>query len=507
MVRAEREASKSAEFPVVGIGASAGGITALQSLFKAISSKPNVAFVVVQHLAPDQPSQLAALLGNWTTLQVLEAGDCVKLECNCVFVAPPGQALVIEDGAFATKPLDRLAPRAGIDSVDTFFDSLAVNFGRRAIAVVLSGTGADGAAGAVRVKRAGGMVLVQDPITAMHEGMPRAAIANGAADHIMPIGAIAQELIACAAPDYVRASTATWAEDVQEALDGIINLIRTKAGFDFTGYKATPLLWRIQRRMEVRRVSLFRDYEALLHDDPAELEALNREIPIHVTEFFRDAQIWERLRRDVLPRMFDEAGDAPIRVWTAACASGEEAYSVGMLLAEQAGAMEKSADFQVFATDAAAEIVARASRGIFKAAAVNALSSERRHRFFYAADGAFRVKRCLREKMVFAPQDLLADPPFSNLDLVTCRNLLIYLEPDAIQRVIHLLRSSLRIGGYLMLGKSESLSPKQRGFEELEPGARIYRKIAPGLELDLEFPKRPLRLRTSRSSRGAVETR
>jgi two-component system CheB/CheR fusion protein len=259
MVREEREASKSAEFPVVGIGASAGGITALQSLFKAISGKPNLAFVVVQHLASDQPSRLAALLGNWTALRVLEADDRVKLECNCVYVAPPSQALVIEDGVFATKSLDRLVPRAGIESVDTFFDSLAVNFGRRAIAVVLSGTGVDGAAGAVRVKRAGGMVLVQDPITAMHDGMPRAAIANGAADHIMPIGAIAQELMACASPDYVRASTGTWTEDVKEALDGIMNLIRTKAGFDFTGYRATPLLWCIQRRMELRRVSLFRD--------------------------------------------------------------------------------------------------------------------------------------------------------------------------------------------------------------------------------------------------------
>jgi two-component system, chemotaxis family, CheB/CheR fusion protein len=505
MIPAEREASEATEFPIVGIGASAGGITALQTLFKAITVTPNLAFVVVQHLVPDQQSQLAALLGNWTALRVRQAGDGVKLESNCVFVAPPGQALELEDGVFATKRLDRLGPRPGIDSVDSFFESLAKDFGQRAIAVVLSGTGADGAAGAVRIKQAGGMVLVQDPITATHDGMPRATIATGAADHIMPLGALAQELIACASTDYIRASSATWAEDVTKALDGIINLIRTRAGFDLTGYKTTPLLWGVQRRMELRRVSLFRDYEALLLDDPAELETLIRGIPIHVTEFFRDAQAWEGLRRDVIPRVFNEAGDAPIRAWTPACATGEEAYSLAMLLAEQAGTMEKPGDFQVFATDAAAEIVARASRGIFKPAALKALSSERRQRFFYAVDGAFRAKRTLREKMVFAPQDLLADPPFSGLDLVTCRNLLIYLEPDAAERVVHLLRSSLRVGGYLLLGKAESLSPKQGGFEELAQGTRIYRKVGPASKVDMEFPKRPLRLRRPRSSRSVVE--
>jgi two-component system, chemotaxis family, CheB/CheR fusion protein len=504
MVSAE-QAPNASEFPVVAIGASAGGITALQTLFKAISGRPSLAFVVVQHLLPDQPSQLATLIGSWTALPVREACDGLKLECNCIFVTPPGQALALENGVFTTKPLDRAGPRAGIDVIDSFFESLAEDAGRRAIAVVLSGTGADGAAGAIRIKQAGGMVLVQDPVTAMHDGMPSAAIGNGAADHVMPLGALAQELIACAAPDYVRSSTASWADDVTKALDGIIDLIRTKAGFDLTGYKTTPLLWRIQRRMELRRVPLFRDYEALLHDDVAELETLIRGIPIHVTEFFRDAPSWKVLQRDVIPKAFAEAGDAPIRAWTPACATGEEAYSLAILLSEHAGTLELPADFQVFATDTAAEIVARAGRGIFKPAALNGLSPERRQRFFYSADGSFRVKRPLRQKMVFAPHDLLGDPPFTGLDLITCRNLLIYLEPDAAERVIYLLHSSLRLGGYLFLGRGESLPSKQRGFEELAPGTRIYRKVGPASDIEINFPKRPIRLRTPRSSRSAIE--
>ena len=255
--------------------------------------------------------------------------------------------------------------------------------------------------------------------------------------------------------------------------------------------------------MELRRVPLFADYESLLHDDPAELETLVRGIPIHVTEFFRDAKSWDLVQRDVIPRLFEET-DGAVRVWTPACATGEEAYSLAMLLAEHASMLEKPADYQVFATDAAAEIVARAGRSVFNAAAVKQLSQERRQRFFYAADNAFRVKRSLREKMVFAPQDLLADPPFSGLDLVTCRNLLIYLQPDAIQRVVYLLHCALRIGGYLLLGRAESLSPKQVGFEEIAQGSHIYRKTGPSPKVDLAFPKRPLRLRTSRSSQSAM---
>jgi two-component system CheB/CheR fusion protein len=305
----------------------------------------------------------------------------------------------------------------------------------------------------------------------------------------------------------VRSTSATaWAEDVSRALEGIVELIRARAGFDLSGYKSTPMLWRIQRRMDVRGVSLFRDYETLLHDDLAELETLIRGIPIHVTEFFRDPAAWEVLRQDVIPALFQEAGSEPVRAWTSACSTGEEAYSLAMLLAEHAGTLDRPVDFQVFATDASAEIVARASRGMFRPAVVNTLSLERRQRFFYGVDHGFRVRRDLRQKMVFAPQDVLADPPFPGLDLVTCRNLLIYLERDAAARVVSVLHSSLRMGGCLFLGRGESLLTRQvGGFTEVVPHTRIYRKTGPMPGGNGRIPTRPARLGRTRSSRSAIE--
>lgn len=494
----------AADFPVVGIGASAGGITALQTLFRAIPAQPGIAFIVVQHMQPDQPSQLASLLAKWSAHPVREIVEGVGLEPGWIFVAPPGKAVGLRDGTFETEPVAAAGAR-GIDTVDRLFESLSLGCGARAIAVVLSGTGTDGAAGALCVRQAGGMVLVQEPATAMHDGMPRATIASGAADHVLPLKGLAEELSACAAPDYVRsASAAAWVDHVGSAVDAIVELIRTRASFDFRGYKRAPLLWRIQHRMEVRRVPLFHDYEALLHDDPAELELLVRGIPIHVTEFFRDPAAWATLERDVVPQLFEQARGGAIRAWTPACASGEEAYSLAMLLAERAASVERSPAFQIFATDSAPEIVARASRGVFDSAALSELSPERRQRFFYAADGAFRVKRALREKLVFAPQDLLADPPFSDLDLVTCRNLFIYLDRDAIDRAVYLLHTSLRQGGYLLLGKTESLPRQQRGFEELAPGARIFKKTGRIAEVPCPIPTQPVHRASSRPSRSAT---
>jgi two-component system CheB/CheR fusion protein len=486
-------------FPVVGIGASAGGVTALQALFRALPAHPGLAFVIVLHMQPDYPSLVVDLLGGWTKLPVRAAADGMALVRDRIYVAPPGQAVALQNGVIAVRPQNASA-RAGIDSIDTLFESLARDCGPRAVAVVLSGTLSDGAAGAVQVKQAGGMVFVQEPTTAMHDAMPRAAAANGVADCILPPGALARELAARAQPGYVRPAAVVSSADITRSLEGIVALIRTQAGFDLSGYKTTPLIWRVQHRMALRRVALFPDYEALLADDPAELESLIRGIPIHVTEFFRDAEAWEVLRRDVVAPLFGECSDDdsirspihdPIRAWTPACATGEEAYSLAMLLAEHAAGARSPAPFQVFASDASPEIVTRASRGIFRAAAVEALAPERRALFFYAADGAYRVKRDLREKMVFATQDLLADPPFNDIDIVTCRNLLIYLEPDAAKRVVYLLHSSLRMGGYLLLGKSESLSPRQRGFERVAAGHGLYRKTGPAPEAGIEFPRRP----------------
>jgi chemotaxis methyl-accepting protein methylase len=487
-----RKLDPAPEFPVVGVGASAGGIEALKALFSRIPARPNLAMVVLQHRSAEQPDRLASLLAQWTVMPVCEATAGRVIERDRIYVAPPARVLSVERGAFQSEAMEARG-RAGSQSIDAFFESLAVDLGPRAIAVVLSGTGADGAAGAIRVKQAGGMVLVQDPKTAVHDGMPRAVIAASAADHVLPLGILAQELAASASPGYERLTAASsWSKDVSEALDAVLELIRTKAGFNLAGYKTAPLLRRIRHRMELRRVPVFREYRALLDSEPAELDSLVRGIAMHVTEFFRDPVAWAVLEHEVIPKLFEAAGRAPLRVWTPACASGEEAYSVAMLLAEHASTLAQPRDFQVFATDASAGIVARASRGSFELAAVSALSAERRSRFFHAVDGALHVRRSLREKMVFAAQDLLVDPPLPAVDLVTCRNLLIYLDQRAAKRVVAILRSSLLTGGHLFLGKGESRPSRPgSGFAELAPDVHIYRKSASSPSRVVQLPVLP----------------
>lgn len=481
MAQSGATAVRPAAARVVGIGASAGGITALQSLFQALPAEPNLALVVLQHLPADQPSRLATLLGLWSPLPVRPAADGVRPEPDHVYVPAPHEVLTLEQGVFRTRRCAGGERRPGPDTIDAFLESLAADQGPRAVAVVLSGMGMDGTAGAVRVRQAGGVVLVQDPLTALHDAMPTAVITRGIADEVLPVGQIADRLGACGAATYARpAASRDWIGEVSRTLDQILAVVRTRAGFDLRGYKPSPVLWRIQQRMDARRVPLFDDYLALLHDDPGELESLVRGIPIHVTEFFRDPEAWTMLGDAALgPLLETAAARDGIRAWTPACSTGEEAYSLAMLLAERTAAAATPADFRIFASDASPDILARASRGVFSATATARLSAERRSRFFYAADGALRVKSGLRQKMVFAPQDLLADPPFSGLDLITCRNLLIYLEPDAIERVLCTLHAALRPGGYLLLGRGEAMAARHGGFETVSRPWNLHRKSGP----------------------------
>ena len=480
---------------VVGIGASAGGIEAMHCLLQALPADLALALVIVQHLLPGESSPLVNLVSKWTLLPVCAAINGERPEPNHLYVASPDDVLTLEGGLFRTRPVEGGSRRPGIDTIDAFLESLAHDRGAHALAAILCGTGTDGAAGAICVKRAGGVVLVQDPVTTMNDSMPRAVISSGAADYILPVGEIARQLQRCASPAYVRpANEVAWTGEITRTLDEIVGLIRKQAGFDLGGYKATPLLWRIQQRMDVRRAESFGDYESLLRDDPAELEALIRGIPIHVTEFFRDAPAWEALRHEVIePMLRGHRANDVVRAWTPACATGEEAYSLAMLLHEHAEKRGRPIDFRVFATDASPEIVARASHGGFSRDALKNVSAQRQQQFFYSSDGSWRIKRALREKMVFAPQDLLLDPPFTNLDLVTCRNLLIYLDPEAVRRVVFLLHSALKVGGYLFLGKGEPLMSRQRGFDTVSNRWRIYRKTGPVGDIDIHFPVRPTR--------------
>ena len=431
---------------MVGIVVSStGGIGALEALLAAMPAHVGLALVVVHRGSADEARELPALLARWTSLEVEIARE---------------------------------------GTIDACCEKLAREHGADAIAVVLSGRGSDGVAGAAAIKRAGGVVLAEDPATACAAELPAQVIASGVVDQMLPAAAMAEELVACSSGAYASASITDG-----RVLDAILERVRALRGVDLGGYKRHPVRSRIRHRMRHRYVARLADYAALLEDDAAEVDTLIRGIPIHATRFFRDRDAWAVLERDVIPRIVGR-GDRSVRAWTAACATGEEAFSLAMLLDE------RDALFQIVATDASHELVAQASRGIYTADAIAVLSPERRERFFYGADGAYRVKRALREKIVFARQDLVTVPP-GDLDLVTCRNLMIYLAPEAAARVAYLLCGALRVGGYLMLGEHETV-PRQRGLEAVGHRTGIYRKVA-----ELADPRAVAT--SSRSSRQLAE--
>ncbi len=489
--------------PLIVIGASAGGVTLLQQLFEALGAKLPFAFVVLQHLPPGNPSGLAGLLRNWTAMPVRLAADATHPQPATVHLPSPDDILTLEDHRFRTRPAEGGHRRPGTDAIDAFLESLSPVEGARTIAVILSGSGMDGTAGAIHIRQCGGTVIVQDPLTAAHASMPTAIVQRDLHHLTLAIDDIAHYLIDCAAPDHVWPTPATQQTPLAATLDHILGLIRRQAAFDFSGYKTSPLLWRIQQRMDVRRVWAFTDYAALLDDDPAELVALVKGIPVHVTEFFRDPEAWEALGEEVLLPLLHRPDAEPLRIWIPACSSGQEAYSMAMLLDELRTAHDCTREAQVFATEPAPELLAQASRGLYRANEVAALSPARRARYFYPVDGAFRVRRVLREHLVFAIQDLLLDPPLASMDLISCRNLLIYLEPETIDVVLQVLHGALRPGGYLLLGKSEAYPLHRRGFEPVAPRWNLHRKVGP---LSTQPPALP-RVRSTRTTRAAAAQR
>lgn len=486
--------------PLIVIGASAGGISVIQQLFEALGAELPFAFIVLQHLPPGSPSGLAGLLQHWTAMPVQAAERGSHPWPARVHLPSPDAILTLEDSRFHTRPADGGQRRPGTDAIDAFLESLSPLEAARTVTVILSGSGMDGTAGAVHIRQRGGTVIVQDPLTAAYESMPNAIVRRGLHHLALSIGDIARYLIGCAAPDHPWPEATTQQIPLSANLEHILALIRRQAAFDFSGYKASPLLWRIQQRMDIRRVWGFSDYAALLEDDPAELVALVKGIPVHVTEFFRDADVWDRLREDVLLPLLSQSESEPVRIWIPACSTGQEAYSMAMLLEELRSAHGCGRRTQLFATEPVPETLAQASRGLYRGNEMATLSPARRERFFYTVDGAYRVKRCLRERMVFAAQDLLLDPPLAAMDIISCRNLLIYLQPETIAFVLKVLHSALRPGGYLLLGKSEAYPLTHYGFEPVALRWNLHRKAGP-------LPGQPPVLPRRRSSRAmrAVE--
>lgn len=446
---------------VAGVGASAGGVEALSAFFEALPPKVDVAFVVVVHLSPEHRSQLPSILASHTSMKVQQVTDEVALEQNNVYVIPPDRRLEITDTHVAAYPFSE--PRGRRAPIDLFFRSLAERHGD-GFAVVLSGGGSDGATGVRAIKEAGGLVLVQDPSEAAHDSMPKAAIATAQADVVLPVrelavrlGELAQTKRKVHAHLSSSSHPARLNGESEATLGRILSHLRARTGHDFSKYKRATILRRVGRRMQVHRKETLDDYLDFLKHNPEEAQALFDDLLISVTTFFRDPDAWDALARDVIPDLFDRREpDQKIRVWSPACATGEEAYSLAILLTEEARRRNIAPDLQIFATDLDEGALATARAGRYPPTIVNDVSEQRLQRFFQREGDYYRVSKDVRDTVLFASHSLLRDPPFSHVDLVTCRNLLIYMDRDLQMQVFVLFRYALNPDGYLFLGASES---------------------------------------------------
>ncbi len=491
--------SPKSSFPIVGIGASAGGLKAFEEFFSGMPSNadPGMAFVLVQHLAPDHASMLCELIQRYTRMQVFQVEDGMPVRINCVYIIPPGRDMALFNGSLHL--IEPAAERGHRLPVDYFFRSLARDQQDRAIGIVLSGTASDGAAGAREIKGAGGMLMVQSPGGAEFDGMPRSALATGLVDFELEPKEMPARLMAYVARSFgllAHAETII-APNIESAMRRICLTIRTATGHDFSLYKAATLRRRIERRMTIHQIKGLENYDKFLQRTPAECEALFRELLIGVTSFFRDAEVFKALEAEVIPRLLD-GHPKVIRVWSAGCSTGEEAYSLAILLAERVEAMRAGNTVQIFATDIDSRAIAVARAGVYPASIAADLTPERLARFFTPEpDGsAYRVRRALRDMVVFSEQDLIKDPPFSKLNLISCRNLLIYLGPELQKKVVLLFHYALRPGGMLCLGTSETVGEFGELFVPLDRKAKVYRCKDDSL--------RPLPLMTAPSPSPAV---
>jgi two-component system CheB/CheR fusion protein len=471
-------------FPVVGIGASAGGLEAFSELLHNLPEKTGMAYVLVQHLDPKHESALPEILGRTTTLPVKEVTDGTVVEPDHIYVIPANTSMIINHGILQLSP--RIQVHGQHMPIDNFFRSLAERVGQRAIGVVLSGTASDGTEGCRAIKAAGGLTFAQDEESAKYDSMPRSAIHAGCVDFILAPKDIARELAGIGRHPFVARVLLKADEEFPGMmggdLDALFGLLRESSGVDFTNYKHSTLRRRIRRRMAAHKIEKLKDYLRFIAKKPEELDELYRDLLINVTGFFREPEAFQALRKHVFPNLFDgRKPDTPVRVWVAGCSTGEEAYSIAITLLEYLWAHTRNISqaataIQIFATDISDTALDRARSGLYSKAAVEAVSPERLKRFFVRNDGGFQVNKSVRDMCIFARQNLVKDPPFSNLDLVSCRNLLIYLGPVLQRRVIPTLHYALKPNGYLMLGEAESLGGFGDHFSLVDKKDKIYQK-------------------------------
>lgn len=476
-------ARDAGDFRIVGVGASAGGLEACRKLVASLPAGSGMAFILVQHLDPTHESMMVDLLAGHTSMTVAQAADGMAIEPEHLYVIPPGTYLSVGGGRLhLSQPRARHGARLPFDFL---LHSLAADVGARAVCVVLSGSGADGSLGLKSIKEKGGLVVVQDPGEAGYDGMPRSAIATGAVDLVLPVAKIPDALVTYdRRMALARASEGLRPKDAGEAwLPEIIELLRTRTAHDFRLYKPGTLQRRIERRMAMAAIESdgMDRYLDMLRSDAGELDLLGKDLLINVTSFFRDPEVFELLAEKIVPELVRaQPPDHPIRIWVAGCSTGEETYSLTMLFREQIALQGRSVKLQVFASDVDPDAVASARDGLYPETIAADVSPARLARFFIKEDGRYRVSSELRSSVVFTVQDVLADPPFSRLDLVSCRNLLIYLRPEAQAKVISVFHFALREGGILLLGSSETIDGGDSRFEVISKPERIYRHVGRG---------------------------
>ena len=464
----------SNSFPIVGVGASAGGLEATKQLLAELPAEPGMAFVLVQHLDPAHASELTHILARATSMAVEEAHNGDELRPNHFYVTPPDVALEIADGKFSTTPR---APAGRPEYlIDRFLRSLARDMQTRSVAVILSGSGSDGALGICEVKAAGGVTIAQDEGSAGQTSMPHAAAQSGCVDFILPPAEIAGRLMRLGEHRYLTAPEPA-AESPESDYDGVIKYVRSFTGIDFSMYRETTIRRRILRRAMLFGHDSIAKYLAQLKQDEAEVKALHLDLLINVTSFFRDTALFETLQHTVIPAIFDaKPAGAPVRVWVAGCSTGQEAYSIAMLLFEGLDG-RPHLPLQIFATDLSGEdILAKARAGTYPESIESEVTPARLERFFDKIERGYRIKKAVRDICVFAQQNITSDPSFSHVDMIACRNVLIYMSPALQQRVLPIFHYALNVPGYLVLGTSETVGQLGHYFEMVDRAAKIYVK-------------------------------
>ncbi|WP_440949786.1 chemotaxis protein CheB [Methanosphaerula subterraneus] len=478
-------------FPIIGIGASAGGLEALEQFLKGVPQESGMAFVVVQHLDPTQPGMLPELLQRATPMPVIQVTETVAIQPDSVYVIPPGHDLSLLHRSLHL--LEPHAPRGLRLPIDFFFRSLADDLQDKSIGVILSGMGSDGTIGLRAIKEKAGLALVQDPASAKFDGMPRSVIDGGLADIVAPAEDLPGKILAFVRHRPIITEPEPPVDPRRgDAFDKVVILLRARTGHDFSLYKKNTVNRRVERRMAIHQIDRITDYVRFLQENPPELDLLFKELLIGVTGFFRDPAVWEALRGRIIPDLIAASPDGMVlRAWVAGCSTGEEAFSLAIVFREALGETSpaKQCTLQIYATDLDRDAVDRARTGYYPENLVTDLSEERLDRFFVKEGKGYQVRKEIREMVVFAPQNVIMDPPFTRLDILSCRNLLIYLEPEIQRKLIPLFHYALNPGGVLVLGTAESIGGFTDLFSPLDSKLRLYRRVMTPLPAaPIEFP-------------------